>query len=65
MKVIKKEGLNYYNAQDLGLDEDTYSKLYAGGEADIPGEVYAKYPHLFDAIYAAEPAKGVKHGNKQ
>lgn len=50
MKVIKKEGLNYYNAEDLGLDEDTFSVLWSGGQAEIPKEVYLKYPHLFDLV---------------
>ncbi len=50
MRVIKKEGLNYYNAEDLGLDEDTFSILYGGGEAEIPKEVYFKYPHLFSIV---------------
>ena len=60
MRVVKKEGLDYYNAQDIGLDEDTFSILYGGGEAEIPVEVQKKYPHLFDVIDYNESIKKPK-----
>lgn len=60
MRVIKKEGLNYYNAKDVGLDEDTFSILYGGGETDIPVEVLNKYPHLFSIVGETVKPKKVK-----